>query len=136
MWSGRFLRSLVLGAAVCVYADASHAAQEDWKFIFVMAGSEWDVRSGTAVLERSGSSFKGKFVDAQGRKYELTAKITGNGAVGRVVILESDDDPFEMKGTYIRRTFRDARPCLWQTIQLYDGVSSFSLLRTEDTCRP
>ena len=136
MWSVRSLRPLVLGAAVCLCAQASHAAQEEWKFVFAIASSKWDIRSGTAVLERSGSSFKGEFLDAQGVKYELTAKITGNSAVGRVEILESDHGAFDLKGTYTRRTFRDARPCLWQTIQLYDGFHFFSLLRTEETCKP
>jgi len=136
MWSGRFLRSLILGAAVFVYAEAGHSAQEEWKFIFAIASSEWDVRMGTAVLERSGSSFKGEFVDAQGLKYELTAKITGNSVVGRIVIRESDHGTFEMKGTYTRRMFRKAQQCLWQTIQLYDGFHFFSLLRTEDICKP
>jgi hypothetical protein len=136
MWSAPFLRSVVLGATVCVYADASHAVQEEWKFIFAIASSNWDVRSGTAVLERAGSSFKGEFADAQGIKYKLTAKTTGNSAVGRIVILESGHGTFDMKGTYTRRTFRDVSPCLWQTIQLYDGFHFFSLLRTEDTCKP
>jgi hypothetical protein len=70
------------------------------------------------MLERSGSSFKGKSSDTQGVEYEFSARITGNSAVGRLVIVASDDGMFDMRGAYTRRIFRDRRPCLWQTIHL------------------
>ena len=135
MRKSRFVRVLVLvGAAYC--ARASHAAgEEEWKFIFAMANVNWDVRSGNAMLERSGSSIKGRFVDAKGVEYELSAKITGSSATGRLVILGSDDGPFDLKGVYSLKTYR-VSPCLWQTITLSDGFHFFGLLRTEDKCKP
>src|SRR5205814_698690 len=47
-------RMIALGAALSISAEATVAAsKEEWKFIFAMASTDWDVRRGTAVLERS-----------------------------------------------------------------------------------
>ena len=132
----RLLRLLMLSATLWLCVRPVHAApEEEWKFILAIASSDWDVRRGTAKLERSGSSLKGRFIDSAGVEYQFNATISGSRATGRVVIVGSDSGGFDMSGTYTRRTF-DVRPCLWQTIQLYDGFHFFSLLRTEDRCKP
>ncbi len=124
----------LLGVALCV--SAGHAASgEEWKFVLAIPGLSWDVRSGTAKLVRSGSLINGKFVDAQGVEYEISVKIAGSRATGRLAILASDDGPFDMKGIYSRKSLA-VSPCLWQTIQLSDGFLFFGLLRTEDKCKP
>jgi hypothetical protein len=130
------LRILALSAALSVSAETSaKTSREEWRFIFTMASTDWDVRKGTALLERSSSSIAGSFVDTAGVQYKLNVKIAGHRVTGRVVILESDNGIFDMTGTYTRRTVA-AKPCVWQAIQLYDGFHFFSLLRTEDTCQP
>jgi len=127
---------LSLGVALWLHADSAAApSREEWRFVFTMAGTEWDVRRGTAMLERSNSSLAGRLVDTAGVEYTLTLTVAANRAVGRLVILASDDGPFDLKGTYIRRTVA-LRPCTWTVIQLSDGIQSLGLLRTEDICRP
>ena|SRR5437016_10172570 len=124
----------LVGGAFC--AGASHAVgEEEWKFILAIASVNWDIRSGTAMLVRSGPLIKGKFVDAKGVEYELSAKITGSRATGRLVIVGSDDLPFNLKGAYTQKAVGTS-PCLWQTIQLSDGFHFFGLLRTENKCKP
>jgi len=129
------LRWLLVGAGIFVSAGTGHAASEEWKFVFALASTNWDVRTGIATIERSGSSMKSKFVDAEGIAYELSATIKGNNVVGRVLIVDSDAGKFDMKGTYVRRTTPDMTPCVWHAIQLHDSYNFFGLLRTEEKCK-
>ena len=85
-------RMIALGAALSISAEATVAAsKEEWKFIFAMASTDWDVRRGTAVLERSSSSMAGRFVDTTGVEYKLNVKLIGQRVTGRIVILASDN---------------------------------------------
>jgi hypothetical protein len=131
----RSLRWLLVAAGVITWGGTGHAAPEEWKFVFVMASSDWDVRTGIATIERSGASMKSRFVDVRGIDYEFSATIKGNNVVGRVLIIPSDSSGFAMKWTYTRRTYPELSPCVWYSIQLLDGYNFFALLRTEDKCK-
>jgi hypothetical protein len=137
MSATRLFRLLIQMSVVWLCVGTSHAGtDEEWKFVIAIPSTDWHVRTGTAKLERSGSSLRGSFVDTMGIEYQLNAKISGNRASGRVVIVGSDGGGFDMSGTYTRRTSRNISPCLWHSIQLSDGFAFFGLSRTEDKCKP